>query len=157
MIIGLQPAQSLHEDYPHISLYLRSLTGEAEPAPRPADDMMDDDEDGSSSSRNPNLDAPTDHLLLRVKEIMEASERGELSAEETDSKLREIVEEAVTGSVSQGRALGGMETGTDGATGRVRGRDDEEEEDMGVEDANGDRVVPGESVGKRRREDEPGR
>lgn len=37
---------------------------------------------------------------------MEASERGELTSEQTDDKLREVVEEVVNGQVSRGREIG---------------------------------------------------
>lgn len=121
-----QPAESLQEEYPHISLYLRSLTGEAAPA---------------SEDPSPDLDTPTDSLLHVVRSIMEASERGELSAEETDERLREVVERAVKGQVEVGREIG-MEEG-----GEEEGRGREREEDM-----NGDERMEG----KRRRE-EPGR
>lgn len=62
--------------------------------------------DDDSSAANPDVDAPTDHLLVRVRAIMEASERGELSAQETDDKLRAVVEEAVNGQVAAGREIG---------------------------------------------------
>lgn len=37
---------------------------------------------------------------------MERSERGEISEQETDDLLREVVESAVTGQVEAGRAIG---------------------------------------------------
>lgn len=126
----MQPAESLQEEYPHISLYLRSLTGETAPITL------------SEQDPSPDLDTPTDSLLHVVRSIMEASERGELSAEETDDKLREVVERAVKGQVEVGRELG-MEEGEE--SGRIRER----------EDANGDERME-DGAGKRRRE-EPGR
>ncbi|KAM0750389.1 ankyrin [Meredithblackwellia eburnea MCA 4105] len=142
---GVTAAESLEEDQPHVSLYLRTLTGESTPAPSTASALS------SASVPNPDLDQPTDLLLSRVRTVMEASERGELTPEETDTRLREIVESAVEGQVAVGRGIGeAMET--DQGTSGVRER----------EDANGDRIqAHGEkledgSAVKRRRED-PGR
>jgi len=52
------------------------------------------------------LDAPTDELMAAVRTIMEASQRGELTEAETDDRLREVVEQIVTGQVEAGRAIG---------------------------------------------------
>lgn len=44
--------------------------------------------------------------MASVRSIMERSERGEISEQETDDLLREVVESAVTGQVEAGRAIG---------------------------------------------------
>lgn len=76
---------------------------------------------------------------------MEASERGELSPEETDEKLREVVESAVGEQVAVGREIGtAMDEDEPSA---VRPRD---------EDASGDFVGQSAGGGKRRK-DEAGR
>lgn len=55
---------------------------------------------------------------------MEASERGELTSEQTDDKLREVVEEVVNGQVSRGREIGEeMEVEMDTNTTRPREED----------------------------------
>lgn len=108
----LQPAESLQEDYPHIASYLRDLTGEAAPLPVSITEQDEPEEADmadvsiTSNTTNPDLDAPTDALMGRVREIMEASERGELSAQETDDRLREVVGQAVDGQVAAGREIG---------------------------------------------------
>ncbi|GAA5865312.1 hypothetical protein JCM3774_004935 [Rhodotorula dairenensis] len=99
---GITAAASLQEEYPHISLYLRTLTGEAGPAPAVGAAESDRDATGPQ----PDLDAPTDALMASVRSIMERSERGEISEQETDDLLREVVESAVTGQVEAGRAIG---------------------------------------------------
>ena len=80
---------------------------------------------------------------------MEASERGELSPEETDDKLREVVESAVQGQVDVGREIGSsaMDEDEDGAN-AVRPRDDE--------DPNGS-LGDERPVGGKRRKEEAGR
>ncbi|GAA6034802.1 hypothetical protein JCM8097_009306 [Rhodosporidiobolus ruineniae] len=93
---GLTPAAALQEEYPHIALYLRTLTGESGPSSSSA----------SAAQPQPDLDAPTDELMLAVRSIMERSERGELSEAETDAQLREVVERTVTGQVEAGREIG---------------------------------------------------
>ena len=123
---------NLEEDYPHIALYLRSVTGEIQ-ASTPTLDS-----NGDSAQPQPDLDAPTSDLLLRVKAIMEASERGELSSAEVDENLRTVVEEVVNGTVAVGREIGEGQSDADGnfSTG-VRERED----------------MVDENDGKRRRED----
>ncbi|KDE07526.1 hypothetical protein MVLG_02197 [Microbotryum lychnidis-dioicae p1A1 Lamole] len=128
---GLTAAEHLEEDYPHISLYLRSL---ADPSiaypPTNATTTTTTNPNGedvpmstSTEGGQPDLDAPTDALLLRVRDIMQASERGELSSQETEDKLRGVVEEIVTGQVQVGRVLGQSGVGaTQGLTGSVRSR-----------------------------------
>jgi hypothetical protein len=98
----LQPAASLQEEYPHISLYLRVLTGETGPSTVSTDDS-------SLPAAQPDLDAPTDELMLAVRSIMERSERGELTEQETDDQLREVVERVVAGQVDAGVAIGEAE------------------------------------------------
>lgn len=116
-----QPSDSLAEDYPHIALYLRSLVDPTTPF----------DPNGftsSSASAPPDLEAPTDELLLRVRDIMEASERGELSSAETDDRLRAVVEQVVNGQVEVGRAIGeGMDYDPDGGVVREREEGGEDE------------------------------
>ncbi|CEQ42941.1 SPOSA6832_04817 [Sporobolomyces salmonicolor] len=125
---GLSPAASLHEEYPHISLYLRTVTGEA--APLSASDPSSSSGDPSAAAAQPDLDADTDELIAAVRTIMEASQRGELTEAETDEKLREVVEQAVAGQVETGRAIGAsMPEGETG--GAVRDRNGSEEDDQG--------------------------
>ena len=119
------------EDYPHIALYLRSITGEAQPL------VVTQTE--TSETTQPDLDTPTSDLLLQVKEIMEASERGELSSIEVDEKLREIVESVVSGTVQVGREIGESELDENGNY--TSGTRDREPRDQGLEEV------------KRRRED----
>lgn len=91
----------------------------------------------------PDLEAPTDELLLQVRTIMEAAERGELSSLEVDEKLREVVESVVLGQVTAGREI--AEEGGGDATsgvGAVRERIDEE---------------PAEEAGGKRRREQAGR
>lgn len=76
---------------------------------------------------------------------MEASERGELSPEETDEKLREVVESAVGEQVAVGREIGNAMDEDEPSA--VRSRD---------EDASGDFVGQSAGGGKRRK-DEAGR
>ncbi|KAI5481680.1 hypothetical protein MNV49_002906 [Pseudohyphozyma bogoriensis] len=136
-----QAAQSLEEEHPHISLYLRSLTGEL---PLASTSTLTSTTSGDSTSpadlSSPDLDEPTDALMAQVQLIMEASERGELSPEETDEKLKEIVTRAVAGQVEKGREIGEAM---------------EEEEEGGVRDrAYGDEGA--EDAAGKRRKDEPG-
>lgn len=44
--------------------------------------------------------------MQAVRGIMERSERGEISEQETDDLLREVVEQAVGGQLEAGRAIG---------------------------------------------------
>lgn len=128
----MQAADSLAEDYPHVALYLRSITGEASAASF--------DPNGSSVDVTaPDLDAPTDELLDRVRVIMEASERGEITGADVDDRLREVVEQIVNGQVAAGRAIG---------------------EEMEVEEQGGvvrERTEGDDSASKRSRPDEAGR
>ncbi|GAA5834817.1 hypothetical protein JCM9279_007117 [Rhodotorula babjevae] len=105
---GLTPAAALQEEYPHIALYLRTLTGEPSPSSSSAAAL-----DPSATTPapalgqpQPNLDAPTDALMQAVRGIMERSERGDISEQETDDLLREVVEQAVGGQLEAGRAIG---------------------------------------------------
>ncbi|GAA6000523.1 hypothetical protein JCM10207_008051 [Rhodosporidiobolus poonsookiae] len=99
---GLTPAAALQEEYPHISLYLRTLTGESGPATLSASSSGD----APAPQTEEQLGDATDSLMAAVRGIMERSERGELSEQETDAMLREVVEQAVTGQVEAGRAIG---------------------------------------------------
>lgn len=73
---------------------------------------------------------------------MEASERGEISPDETDERLREVVESAVQGQVEVGREIGSaMEDGDEPGLGRVR-EEDEENEEMDVSGGTGKRRKP---------------
>lgn len=117
-----QAADSLAEDHPHLALYLRSLSGESSTTFDPNGPTDD------SSAGQPDLDAVSDGMLLRVREIMEASERGELTGAETDARLREVVEAAVNGQVEAGRAIGeAMDTEQDGGTVRARTGNNEDD------------------------------
>ena len=65
--------------------------------------------------------------MASVRSIMERSERGEISEQETDDLLREVVESAVTGQVEAGRAIGQQmavddEAQASGGSGRTRTR-----------------------------------
>jgi hypothetical protein len=65
--------------------------------------------------------------MASVRSIMERSERGEISEQETDDLLREVVESAVTGQVEAGRAIGQQmavddEAQGSGSSGRTRTR-----------------------------------
>ncbi|GAA5976665.1 hypothetical protein JCM10908_005587 [Rhodotorula pacifica] len=109
---GITAAASLQEEYPHISLYLRTLTGETAPlssataADESSMDAAPSSSSGAGAGAQPDLDAPTDALMASVRSIMERSERGEITEQETDDLLREVVESAVTGQVEAGRAIG---------------------------------------------------
>ncbi|BGP30614.1 hypothetical protein JCM10296v2_002370 [Rhodotorula toruloides] len=94
---GATPAASLQEDYPHIALYLRTLTGETGPS---------SSTDSAALPSQPDLDVPTNELMSAVRGIMERSERGEITEAETDELLREVVERTVAGQVEAGRAIG---------------------------------------------------
>lgn len=135
-----QAAEALQEEQPHISLYLRSLSGDLAPLnPSTLSTTLSSLPEDPTTA--PDLDAPTDALLQRVRVIMEASERGELTPEETDDRLREVVESAVGQQVEVGREIGtAMEEDEDSSAVRPR-----EEEDEAPE--------AGASVGKRRREE----
>ncbi|SCV71116.1 BQ2448_2704 [Microbotryum intermedium] len=151
---GLNAAEHLQEAYPHISLYLRSLTDPSIAYPptnvttTTATATSQDGDDlpmstgtegggGGGGGGEPDLDTPTDTLLLRVREIMQASERGELTAQQTDDQLRGVVEQAVTGQVQVGRVLGQNRVGaSEDLTGSVRSRVEAEV------DANGEEVEP---------------
>ncbi|KAL8278220.1 hypothetical protein RQP46_009393 [Phenoliferia psychrophenolica] len=137
---GLTAAEALQEEQPHISLYLRSLSGDLAPLnPSTLSTTLSSLPEDPTTA--PDLDAPTDALLQRVRVIMEASERGELTPEETDDRLREVVESAVGQQVEVGREIGtAMEEDEDSSAVRPR-----EEEDEAPE--------AGASVGKRRREE----
>lgn len=133
-----QPAASLQEEYPHISLYLRALTGETGPSSSVATT--------ASSIPQPDLDAPTDELMLAVRAIMERSERGELTEQETDEQLREIVERVVAGQVDAGVAIGEAEMEVEQeAGGQTRTRTADE-----LEDAQGKtkRTRDGDNIGR---------
>ncbi|KAK4705514.1 hypothetical protein P7C70_g685, partial [Phenoliferia sp. Uapishka_3] len=141
---GITPAESLQEEQPHISLYLRSLSGELAPLPSSStlSSIVED-----SDAPAPDLEEPADALLQRVRVIMEASERGEFTPEETDEKLREVVESAVQGQVEVGREIGeAMEEDDESA---VRPRD-EDDEVMGG-------PTGGSAATGKRRKDEAGR
>ncbi|BGP01281.1 hypothetical protein RTG_01219 [Rhodotorula toruloides ATCC 204091] len=99
---GVTLAASLQEDYPHIALYLRTLTGET----GPSSSTDSSSALASSTSSQPDLDAPTNELMSAVRGIMERSERGEITEAETDELLREVVERIVAGQVDAGRAIG---------------------------------------------------
>ncbi|POY72488.1 hypothetical protein BMF94_4314 [Rhodotorula taiwanensis] len=153
---GLTPAASLQEEYPHISLYLRTLTGEAAPASRDAPIATDDDPASPATTTGaapqPDLDAPTDALMASVRSIMERSERGEISEQETDDLLREVVESAVTGQVEAGRAIGEQmvvdeeqqQHGTAAASSRTRTRT----ADQLAEEAPGKRARDTDDIGR---------
>ncbi|GAA5921359.1 hypothetical protein JCM3775_003008 [Rhodotorula graminis] len=102
---GLTAAAVLQEEHPHIALYLRTLTGE--PSPSSASAPLDPSAPAPAPGQpQPNLDAPTDALMQAVRAIMERSERGDISEQETDDLLREVVEQAVGGQLEAGRAIG---------------------------------------------------
>lgn len=88
-----------------------------------------------SGSTSLDLDAPTDALIARVRTIMEASERGELSSQEVDDQLRGVVEEAVVGQVEAGRIIGEVmksDMDTTSGNGTIRNNNEDNTEDGGV-------------------------
>lgn len=81
---------------------------------------------------------------------MERSERGEISEQETDDLLREVVESAVTGQVEAGRAIGERmvvdeEAGGGEGAGRTRTRAADQ---LAEEQAPGKRVRDTDDVGR---------
>ncbi|GAA5976696.1 hypothetical protein JCM11641_005664 [Rhodosporidiobolus odoratus] len=106
---GLTPAAALQEEYPHISLYLRTLTGESNPSSSVDSSSSAASQSQTQAQAQPDLDTPTDALMTEVRSIMEAAERGELAENEVDDKLREVVERVVGGQVEAGRAIGERE------------------------------------------------
>lgn len=101
---------------------MRSLTGETQTSTTNNQDSI------NSEAMQTDIEESTDSLIYRVKMIMEASERGELTSEETDEKLREVVEEVVVGRVEEGRKIGeGMVVDANGTTVRERDEDGAEE------------------------------
>ncbi|KAM0788382.1 hypothetical protein ACM66B_001521 [Microbotryomycetes sp. NB124-2] len=149
---GLTAAASLEEDYPEVAAYLRSVTGE--PAPVATFDPNGQDQDQSTQLASeqqqqqpprPDFDTPTDEILSRVRQVMQASERGELSEQDTETRLREIVTEVVHGQVDMGRIIGQAMDGQRSVTaGTVR---------QNTEDGDDGR----DAVAKRTRPDEAGR
>lgn len=77
---------------------------------------------------SPDLETPTSDLIDRVKLIMEASERGELTALEVDEKLRQVVESVVQGQVEVGREIGEAEGDANMSIGSIRERQEEHDE-----------------------------
>ncbi|GAA6009291.1 hypothetical protein JCM11491_004260 [Sporobolomyces phaffii] len=114
---GMTAAQQLQEEHPHISVYLRTLTGES---------TSTDDDAGAEGTGDPDLDAPTDELMAAVRQIMEASQRGELTEAETDDKLREVVEQIVGDQIETGRAIGAGMEHEEGVESRDRPEDESE-------------------------------
>lgn len=99
---GLTAAEHLEEDFPEISNYLRTLTGQEQPTPSP---LL------QSTNPEPNPDPTnlmTTDLLDRVRDIMtDAESRGVTENDpEVDERLRQIVTETVEGSVGIGRLIG---------------------------------------------------
>ncbi|KAK4051851.1 hypothetical protein OIV83_002556 [Microbotryomycetes sp. JL201] len=140
---GLTAANSLEEDYPEVAAYLRSVTGEPAPvATVDPDGQAFDEEAQQQPQQRPDLDAPTDEILSRVRQVMQASERGELSEQETETRLREIVTQVVHGQVDIGRVIGQAMEARGSAAGTIRPNGDGDERD---------------SVAKRTRPDEAGR
>lgn len=88
--------------------------------------------------------------MISVRNIMERSERGEISEQETDDLLREVVESAVTGQVEAGRAIGERmvvdeEAGGGEGAGRTRTRTADQ---LAEEQAPGKRVRDTDDVGR---------
>ncbi|GAA5898637.1 ankyrin repeat domain-containing protein [Sporobolomyces salmoneus] len=117
---GMTAAQQLQEEYPHIAVYLRTISGESSTTATT---------DENATEGDPNLDAPTDELMAAVRTIMEASQRGELSEAETDEKLREVVEQIVGNQVEAGRAIGDSMEDNESTETRERPQDDDETTD----------------------------
>ncbi|GAA5998694.1 ankyrin repeat domain-containing protein [Rhodotorula paludigena] len=143
---GVSPAQALQEEYPHISLYLRTLTGETGPSSSSSSSTI---APSSAAQPQPDLDAPTDALMQSVRAIMERAERGELSEAETDAALREVVEQTVSGQVAAGRAIGEQmaldEEGQDGGEARTRARTADE---LAGEQGKAKRTRDGDDIGR---------
>ncbi|EGG12844.1 uncharacterized protein MELLADRAFT_101421 [Melampsora larici-populina 98AG31] len=98
---GLTAAEHLEEEYPEISQYLQTLTGE--PITGSSSSA------GQPSERNSDpTNLMTSDLLERVKEIMtDAESRGVTENDpEVNERLRQIVTETVEGSVGIGRLIG---------------------------------------------------
>ncbi|TNY22406.1 ankyrin repeat-containing domain protein [Rhodotorula diobovata] len=151
---GLTPAAALQEEYPHIALYLRTLTGEPSSAPSAPSDptapapSTSTPSASASASAQPNLDAPTDELMQAVRGIMERSERGDLSEQETDDLLREVVERAVGGQIEVGRAIGeqmSVEEEAAAAGGQTRART---ADDLAGEQGSAKRTRDSDDVGR---------
>lgn len=123
----------MQEEYPHIAVYLRTISGESTTA--------NVAEGGAEAgAQDPDLDGPTDELMAAVRTIMEASQRGELTEQETDDKLREVVEQIVGDQVEAGKAIG-AEAEQDEAS-EPRERQDDESE------AGGEAKRPRENIGR---------
>jgi hypothetical protein len=97
---------------------LRTISGEASTTTASTE--------GTSTTEGggPDLDAPADELMEAVRTIMEASQRGELTEQETDDKLREVVESIVGDQVEAGRRIG--ESLDEGESAEPRERPEEE-------------------------------
>ncbi|GAA5829290.1 hypothetical protein JCM11251_004994 [Rhodosporidiobolus azoricus] len=134
---GQTPAASLQEEYPHIALSLRTLTHEAGPSSTSSSATAITP---SAAQPQPDLDAPTDELMSAVRSIMERSERGELSEQETDDQLREVVERIVGGQVEAGRAIG------------EQMMEDEQQEGGMVRTRTADELEDAQGAGKRKRD-----
>ncbi|BGP38341.1 hypothetical protein JCM10450v2_002289 [Rhodotorula kratochvilovae] len=142
---GLTPAAALEEEYPHIALYLRTLTGE--PSPSSSAALAASAPSGAPSAQpQPNLDAPTDALMLSVRAIMERAERGELSEQETDDALRAVVEQAVGGQLEAGRAIG--EQMLESEAGDAAGTRARTADEMAGEQGSAKRSRDGDDVGR---------
>ncbi|CAH7685699.1 ankyrin repeat-containing domain protein [Phakopsora pachyrhizi] len=99
---GLTPAESLLEEYPVISNYLRDLTGEPHLPSIDEADLSTVDQLGNDPT---NL--ITSSLINQVRNIMtEADVNGEsMDSKELDEKLREAVTRSVDESVGIGKSL----------------------------------------------------
>ncbi|GAA6049024.1 hypothetical protein JCM3770_005444 [Rhodotorula araucariae] len=137
---GLTPAAALQEEYPHIALYLRTLTGEPSPA-----SPTEDPANPLNPAPQPNLDAPTDALMQSVRDIMERAERGELTEAATDAALRDVVERAVGGQLEVGRAIGEQMTDAAGTGTGTRARTADE---MAREQGSAKRSRDGDDIGR---------
>ncbi|KAK4058400.1 hypothetical protein OIO90_000558 [Microbotryomycetes sp. JL221] len=124
---GLTAAEHLLEDFPDVAAYLQTYTSVT------ADPVASFDPNGQDLEQAPppNFDEPTDELLDRVRQVMQASERGELTGQETDSRLRDIVTQVVNGQLTIGRTIGqNMDTlsSAESGAGTIRTRTTTDEE-----------------------------
>lgn len=86
--------------------------------------------------------------MQAVRGIMERSERGDLSEQETDDLLREVVERAVGGQIEVGRAIGeqmSVEEEAAAAGGQTRART---ADDLAGEQGSAKRTRDSDDVGR---------
>lgn len=110
---GRTAAETLNDDSPDVAAYLRSVTGEAAPAPAEDQEMQDTPQGVSSQAVDAFASQQTQELLARTQAIMEQAEK---DGTNPDERLREVVERAVREGFQFGAANneGGDQPGADG-------------------------------------------